>query len=356
MSKYNLKKVLEEFLYAGAYAEREANISGFSLLEKSNKEENNNGESNETITNQEISQVDINAVELKKSLIGASYIECLLTEYFKKDIKIKQDGDMAYVYSDKLDPILLLHADVFNEDVQSDFVLNLLKGLIARSIFKKELSEGETWSYLDESSESVTMSEQIEYNQSLRKLLKNMDVDIIFVSEKLRPLFETFRGYDKNYANYLQKTSQIYNSDSDTYEEIPLDENIEIEFVDFTENENVIIGQKFNSNSEKEFNNEKIKLLTSLLGEIPKIANNFKYVEIINLDNGIFGIENKLVRVENCREIVLYVNPKADNEYITKLMSFHKIFSGIEHITLNNPKTKYSYKPWFLADIKNKKD
>ena len=260
-----------------------------------------------------------------------------LSKYFKKKIRLNKNGMIVeFIVDDKI--LIQLPHNLFKTTLVGARY-NVIRNLLAAFIFKKEhASKIEKWSYVNEKEESKTVSEQTTYNQTLNSLFKFSDFDNLIVNIKLKPLVETLSSYNP--------------------ETMLLNSKIKVTFTASIKDENIIYAYRKSDKDQKIgkiYLESHLDLFTTLFGENPAVVTNYVAIEITNLDNGLFGIENKLFRVENNKELVMYISNEADLEYILEVIKFNKRFEGIEHIDLKNPETKYSYHTEMLSKIKNKK-
>jgi hypothetical protein len=215
---------------------------------------------------------------------------------------------------------------------------NIVVDLSSKPMFIDEYHETRLeWSYINEDCESKNITQQIEYNQTLSDLIIELNVDNIMVNSKLKPLFQTLNSYNQN-TNYINKTK--------------------VTFIDSNTNQKVIYC--YNDCDLKPLLNEVISdqglvYNINLRGKKIKQSTPITRLNITNIDDGVFGIKNRLIRVENGSKLILYMSEDVDLEYIKEIMNFNRGFSGIKYVDLIKPKTKYSYHIKKLAEIKNKK-
>jgi len=259
-----------------------------------------------------------------------------LSSYFGKKIRLNKSGYVAeFIVDDKI--LLRIPHSVFKKPI-IDGRYNIIRNLLSPFIFKKEHAyKTEVWSYINEDEESKSVSEQTEYNQTLCSLFQFGNFDNLVVNIKLKPLIDTLSGYNSE--------TTLFNS------------KIKVTFVPSPIDENIIYAYKSSYISPKigkTYLESYLDLFVTLFGDNAPVITDYIAIEIANLDNGLFGIKNKLFRVENNKELVMYISTEADLEYILEIIKFNKRFQGIEHIDLKNPDSKYSYHTEMLSKIKNK--
>lgn len=278
--------------------------------------------------------IDANNITTSKTVKNSTEVN--LSFAFGRDICFKiDDNGISTICVDNIDTDIRFSSDVLKNI--DDYVL-IFKKLLSRQFsikVKPNLRVDQYWSYVNEKKESKTWSEQKEYNQSLFKMIYNENIDTIELSYKLKPLVETFIGFDKDRNILSGKLEGDYFKMKGKYVSFIFNDSL---------NETLIYSYKSNSLNmyDKILDIQDLNFLSELLTDTT-LMKNVKVTEII-IDNGMFNIKNKKTKIENGKKIILNIKPNVEDSYIESIAIFVKtMFNGINSIDIKEPEHKYTY-------------